>query len=100
MTNKERLISLVGFSAPVNSVEGALIDADVSADANYEIANKNKLLLSAKGLLQILLSTPDTTNENGYAIRYDRGAIQKRIEWIDGELVLIARSTIKALHLW
>ncbi len=102
MTNRERLISFVGFSPDANSVDGALIDAGIEGSELYLASQEKPLKLVAIELLELLISTPDTGNENGYTIRYDRGAIEGRIARLKGDLGLLVgeKTLIRALHLW
>ena len=43
MTNKERLISLLGFAPPTNSAEGALLDAGITEGDAYVAGNLDPL---------------------------------------------------------
>jgi ABC-type uncharacterized transport system YnjBCD ATPase subunit len=103
MTNKERLISILGFSpSDANAVDGALIDAELDDIAAYTVANKSKVRAAAIYLLEMLLSTPDTGNSDpAFSIKYDRNAIQKRLSSLiaeqDGEEAI---PTIRTMPIW
>ncbi len=100
MTNQERLISLVGFSPDSKAVEGALTDAELNAGDTYSALNLVTIKKAAIGLLELLLSTPDTGNETGYYIKYDRNAILKRLDYLKSDLGLLKGSKIEAIRLW
>ena len=97
MTNRERLISLLGFTPTDDAVTGALIDAGISEGARYEATASKMLKQCAIELLRLLLSTPDTTNENGFSQRYDRAAIERRIVELSGTA---GRPTISSSKVW
>jgi hypothetical protein len=86
VTNKERLISLLGFSADNNAVEGALLDAGIEPGDSYVAESSLITKGAAIEVLKILLSTPDTTMENANSVRYDRNAILKRIAQLEYEI--------------
>lgn len=75
MTNRDRLISLVGFAPQTNVTDGALIDAGVSAVEIYTSANADVLKKVAIGVMQVILSTADTTTPDGMVIKYDRPSL-------------------------
>lgn len=104
MTNRERLISLLGFAPDKNSVDGALIDADITGADNYTGSNSDELKTLAISILELLLSTPDITNTDGsgfvHATKYDRTAILKRIDLLKEELGLFAGPVITAPKVW
>lgn len=88
MTNKERLISLLGF-APAdkdNVIDGALLDEGIPGSSQYLATGSNAIKRAAVSVLKILLSTPDTTNTDGYAINWDRSAVKHRIADLESEL--------------
>lgn len=85
MTNRTRLVSLLGFRADKDSIDGALIDAGIDGTLTYDKTQSTVLRNCAIELLELLLSTPDQTNENGFVIKYDRGAIQARIRSLQTE---------------
>lgn len=86
MTNRERLISLVGFAPEPNAVDGALIDAGITGTDVYTSSLSTSLKRCAIELLKLILSMADTTNENSYLIKYDRAAVQKRIDQLEEEV--------------
>jgi hypothetical protein len=103
MTNKERLISLLGNApADPNTIDGALIDADVIGSDLYSIANKVSVRSAAIYVLEMLLSTPDTGNSDpAFSIKYDRVAIKKRIDDLKAETdESVGLPTIRGLNVW
>jgi hypothetical protein len=101
MTNKERLISLLGFEpANKDAVEGALVDQGVDPAATYDGSLSISIKKGAIEVIKILLSTADTTNENGYAIKFDRAAILKRLGQLEDELGLTGLPTITSKRVW
>jgi len=103
MTNKERLISILGFSPESNALEGEMLDVGISGTDSYETKNGLVLKKCAIKIMEILLSTADTTNSvSGFTIRYDRAAIEKRIVLFKTELGLIDESQpfIKSVSPW
>jgi hypothetical protein len=102
MTNKDRLISLLGFAPPDNSLEGELLDFGISSSGTYDPANSVLLKKAAIKIMELLLTTADTTNENQYAIKYDRIAVLARIKLLKGELGMIDESlpTITGKSVW
>lgn len=104
MTNKERLISLLGYAPPSESVEGALLDEGLVSSDVYSAANLLQVKKAVLGILRILLSTADTqtgTAETGFGVRYDRSAIEKRIESLEDELgITIGKPRITGISPW
>jgi hypothetical protein len=102
MTNRERLISLLGFEPPKNSAEGALIDLGIVDTSEYAVGTLDSIKRAAIEVMKVLLTTADTTNgEVGFSVKYDRAAIEKRIAQLEDELnVTDARPTIKGIHPW
>jgi hypothetical protein len=100
VTIKERLISLVGFSPSANVIDGALVDSGLDGSDTYESTDLLTLKGIAKQLIEVLLTTPDTTNENGYAIKYDRSAALKRLEDLEEELNPTAGPIISSVSPW
>lgn len=80
MTNKERLISLIGFAPDnQNAIEGALLDASIDPDGDYEAGNLKVFKKATIEVIDILLSTPDTSNpQSGMSIKYDRPSLLAR----------------------
>lgn len=92
MTNKERLISLLGFAPDNNALEGALLDAGVTGSSTYDGTNIVSLKTIAIGLMELLLTTADTSFFNGVTtagIRYDRASILKRMAMLKAEIGLL-----------
>lgn len=103
MTNKERLISFLGFAPPANTAEGALLDAGITESEVYTAANSIPLKKVAITVMELLLTTADTSNNvTGFAIKYDRDAVLKRMNLIKGELGLTDESlpTITGKQPW
>lgn len=95
MTNKDRLISLLGFApANDNSVDGALLDFGIDGNVEYVAVNGNQVKKAAIQVMEMLLTTPDTTTESGttFIQKYDRAAVQARIKLLKGELGLTDES--------
>lgn len=78
MTNKEALAAVVRVSIPDSSYEKSMLDRDVNPAATYTKENAEAIDLCAIELLSGLLSDPDVS-EGGYSIKFDRGAVQKRL---------------------
>lgn len=90
MTNRERLISLLGFApANQNALEGALIDLAIDGNLPYDGSNQVLLKKAAIQVMELLLTTADTQNENQYQIKFDREAVLARINLLKGEIGLI-----------
>jgi hypothetical protein len=102
MTNRERLISLLGFAPESNSLEGEMLDFDITPADIYDPANSVTLKKAAIKIMELLLTTADTTNENQYAIKYDRVSVLARIKLLKGELGLVDESipTITGKQVW
>lgn len=102
MTNKERLISLLGFAPPPNSAEAALIDIGLTETDSYVVGNLDSVKRAAIEVMKVLLTTADTGNaQTGFSIKYDRAAIEKRIAQLEDELdVVVDKPTIKGIHPW
>jgi hypothetical protein len=102
MTNKERFISFLGFAPSDDSIEGELADIDLTSSDTYSSANKDTLKKAAIRVMELLLTTADTTNENGYAIKYDRNAVLARIKLLKDELepVEVMVPTITGKQVW
>lgn len=92
MTNRERLISVVGFEAEANALDGALIDADLTAADEYTKANAPQVQKAAREVLQGLLVSSMT--EGGYSVTYDRKAIEAKLKAIGGG------PKVRALNVW
>lgn len=89
MTNKDRLISLLGFAPDNNAVEGALLDAGITMAGAYDGSNSVEIKKCAVGLMEVLLTTANTTSNNGAtstSISFDRNAVLKRLQMYKKEL--------------
>jgi hypothetical protein len=87
VTNKERVISLLGFApANDNAIEGALIDLGIDGALTYDALNTVLIKKAAIQVMQLLLTTADTHNENDYRITFDRDAVIARIKLLKGEI--------------
>jgi hypothetical protein len=100
LTNREKILSILGHASPTNAVEGVMIDNDIIGYDPYVKDNLIPVLKAKKSLLRILLSTPDTTNENGYGIKYDRKAIRDDIKDTEDEISGIEGPTLTSCVLW
>jgi hypothetical protein len=93
MTNKERLISLLGFQPEKNSADGILLEKGIDADDEFDPEDDativSKLRLCAINLMELLLTTPDQRNESGFDVKYDRDAIMKRMNLLKIDAGLI-----------
>jgi hypothetical protein len=108
MTNKEKLISLIGF-APSNGnvLIGALQDVGLVDTDTYVVGEASLLTIKKAKLqvLRILYSTPDTTTSNAgvvaSSIKYDRDNLKKDIESLEVELGLtVAAPYITTRPVW
>lgn len=103
MTNKERVLSLIGFTpSNVNSIDGELVDLGLSSSGTYSLASSLQVKKCAIAVMKLLLTTPDTNNENGYVIKYDRSAVQVRIKELEDEVngKVSDRPTISSPKVW
>ncbi len=92
---------MLGFQPENNALEAALLDRGITSVAVYTATNYPGIRLAAIGLMEILLSTANTTNNiTGYSVTYDRGAIERRMLLLKEEAGLSARSVIKAISAW
>lgn len=86
MTNRERIEAYLGFKpASPNVIEGALIDVGLTGTDEYT-ADSSAVKRAAIKTMRILLTTADTSNENGYAIKYDRASLLKLIDQLEEEI--------------
>lgn len=101
MTNKERLISLLGFSPPPNSAEGALLDAGINVSGTYDASGSISIKTVAIEVMKVILTTANTSNaQTGFSITYDRDALMKRIAQLEEELGIASVPTIKGVKVW
>jgi hypothetical protein len=107
MTNKDRLISFLGFAPPNESIDGELIDAGIDGSDDYDISLKDGLKLMAIRILQLILTTADVSDGNAaagfvHSIKFDRVAVLARIKLLENELGIDAGTlpTIRGLQIW
>lgn len=104
MTNKERLISLIGFAAKDDAIEGELIDQGVTGSDSYNGSKLTELKTGALNLLKLIISTPDVEDDNGTGFttstKFDRSAVLERIKQLEDELGLSVGSSIEAKPMW
>lgn len=90
MTNKDRIISLLGFlPAEDNSIEGALLDNGLTGTDAYDATKSIQVKTAALGVLELLLTTADTSQTADITVsstKYDRNAVLARIKLLKGEL--------------
>lgn len=103
MTNQERVLALIGFTpSNANAIPGELTDVGLTPTDVYNTANMNPVKIAAVRVMELLLTTADTRNEGGYAITYDRAAVQKRIDQLKKEAGLTDETQpyIKSRDVW
>lgn len=86
MTNRERLISLIGFAPSNNTLDGALLDLGINGADTYTAANAVDVKKAAIQVIQVILSTADTINENEYSIKFDRPSLIKYLDTLKAEV--------------
>ncbi len=87
MTNRERLISFVGFAPQPDAVDGALIDAGIDGTATYTAAQSIPLKTQSIALMELLLTTANTNDgASVFGVSYDRNAVLARIKMYKQEL--------------
>lgn len=102
MNNKQRLKGFVGFSASDETIEGVLIDFNIDPALTYNASNIVLMKRAAIEVLKVLASSPDITNDTGFTHKYDRAAVQKRINDLTDELdpVDIEPKIRSKTHMW
>lgn len=106
MTNRERLISLLGFSpSNVNNLmDGALVDAEIDGTDTYVLDNSVGIKTALLSILKIIYSTPDvTTSTSGIttsSLKYDRQNLWKRISDLETELGLTEGPKVTFIRPW
>ncbi len=101
MTNRERLLSILGFDpSDKNSLDGEMLDFSIDGSATYSSSSSLQIKRCAVNIIKILLSTADTTNENGYHITYDRPSVLKRLSLLEAELNEPINPKIRGIHPW
>ena len=82
------------------AVEAALVDKGIEAYDAYSSAFYPAIRLAAIGLMEILLTTPNTTNNvTGFSVTYDRGAVQSRLALLRKEAG-INQPSINVVNKW
>lgn len=67
-----------------------MIDFGIEASDEYTIENAIPVKKGAIAIMELLLTTADTSNpESGMSIRYDRASVLKRIALLKGEIGLV-----------
>lgn len=94
MTNKDRVLSLIGFApSNDNAIDGELLDLGIAGAATYDVSQLVGVKTAAIRVMELLLTTADTSNENGSgftnSIRFDRNAVLARINQLKNELGLV-----------
>jgi hypothetical protein len=94
MINKEALVAVVQVSVSDITLEKALLDQDVLPTVDYASANARSIDLAAICVLEGLISTADVS-EGGFTVRYDRAAIERRIESLKYKTGIISAPVIR-----
>jgi hypothetical protein len=94
MTNKEALVAVIQISVNDNTLEKALLDQGITSSSNYTAANTSKIDIAAIAVLEGVRSAPDIS-EGGFSIRYDRPAIERKIEALKHKTGLASGSEIR-----
>lgn len=84
MTKKEALVSELQISVPANSLEKALIDANISPLEDYTPADKELIDKTVLGLLRGVLASASSLTEGGFSITKDTEGIKARIAYYEG----------------
>lgn len=107
MTTQDYIVSQLAF-LPDNklAIEGQIIDQGIDATAIYDVTMKLPCVKAAIGIMQMLLTTADTTNtidgQNIFKVVYDRKAVLDRINLLKGENGILDESKpyIRAPRVW
>lgn len=88
MNIKDRVLAFIGFTPDnQNTIEAALLDEGLTYTDTYDnTVELIKVKRAAVQVMKILLTTPDTVNENGYTIKFDRASLLKRIADLEAEI--------------
>lgn len=107
MTNRERLLALLGFAPAANAAEAGLLDVNMNPEDEYNPSTIDTLKRVAIGMMKVLLTTADTGDQQtGYQIKYDRPSILKLIELYEeeleetGEIPVPAQPKIRGISPW
>jgi hypothetical protein len=84
MTNKEALTAVIGFTVSDSLLEKALADSNLQGATVYSRDNGPAIDSMAVDVLFAAWSTPDVS-EGGYSVKFDRNAMQKKIEALAGK---------------
>jgi hypothetical protein len=78
MTNKEALVAVVQVSVDDNVLEKALLDQTITSSETYAAIKSSNINKAAIDVLEGLLSRADVS-EGGFSEKFDRSAIEKRL---------------------
>lgn len=91
---------MLGFTPNEDALTAELIDRNIEPGDSYDTANLPALRLAAIKLIELLLSTANTSNASiGYLVSYDRDAVIKRLEMLKRDAGL-SSNTIKSINFW
>lgn len=100
MTNKEALTASVpATNLPDITLEKALLDQDVTPGDTYSKEKAESIDLATIDVLKYLLSVPNVS-EGGYSVSFDRAAVQKRLDDLNGKYNLATKPTVRARPIW
>lgn len=104
MTNKQRLIGLLGFTPQNNTVDAELIDVDIDGAATYvyNAANLIALKKCAINILQVALSMANTNDGlSNFQINWRPGDLQDYINILKEQVGdTSGRPSIKGVCRW
>lgn len=104
MTNKERLLSLLGFTpSDVNSLEGTLLDNGITGAGTYDSSLSIPIKRCAIEVMELLLTTANISDSTpGFSVTYDRNAVLQRMKLLKQEIGLVDETlpTITGKNVW
>lgn len=101
MTNRDRTIAMLGFTPDENGVQAELMDLGINALSTYDPVNYSKINRAARKLIEVILSTPDTSNSiTGFGVSYDRRALEVRLKLLREEEGFTTTSIKSVTHRW
>jgi hypothetical protein len=107
MTTQQYIFSLLAFGPnDTNSLLAQMIDQGIDPTAVYDVSMKIPCVKAAIGVMQLLLTTPDTDNRvdgtSGLKVTYDRKAVIDRINLLKGENGLLddSKPYIRGPRVW